>query len=249
MRISWKVPVLFLACAGVAYAQAVVALRGNISSIDSTRANIVIKTNSKSQLIVLPSTVKVLWGSAGGAAVTINNLREGMQVAVDAVKSPTGQLTAQTVTIIPSAGGVVPPTNPPNATDVTVGPGGGTMVNSGGDAGAINHVVAVRAVKLGHPVGEIRVNGATVFRFRGTKGGNPYTRAQTVAGRMNSAAMANLRPAEIGVTRYGREYVVTARGTGLITADSVTAAVNRTSAPGLAALWANNLRRQLAAAR
>jgi hypothetical protein len=123
------------------------------------------------------------------------------------------------------------------------------MVNSGGDAGAINHVVAVRAVKLGHPVGEIRVNGATVFRFRGTKGGNPYTRAQTVAGRMNSAAMANLRPAEIGVTRYGREYVVTARGTGLITADSVTAAVNRTSAPGLAALWANNLRRQLAAAR
>ena len=117
MRSLWKIAFLFLVCAGASHAQAVVTVRGAISSIDSTRANIVIKTNSNSQLIVLPSTVKIHWKDADGGALTVNNLREGMTVSVDALKGPTGQLTAQTLTIIPSPGGIVPPGTPPTRGD------------------------------------------------------------------------------------------------------------------------------------
>jgi hypothetical protein len=247
MRLFWKIPVLLALCAAVAHAQAVVTLRGAISSMDSTRANIVIQTNGKSQLIVLPSNVSIHWKNGEGPALTVNNLREGMEVSIDAMKSPTGQLTAQTLLIIPSAGGVVPPSTPPQATDVVVDSSGTTVVTPG--SGAASRVVAVRSVKLGAVTGEVRVNGSTVFRFRGVHGGDPYSRAQTVAGRLNSAAMAGLQPGEVGVARMNGEYVVTARGTGLITADSTTAGVNRTTPVALAAQWANNLRRQIAVTR
>lgn len=247
MRSLWKIPALLLACASVAYGQAVVTVRGAISSLDSTRANMVINANGKDQFIVLPSTVAIKWNTANGTALTVNNLREGMRVTVDAVKSPTGQLTAQRVVIIPSQSGEVPPATPPPATDVTVDAGGGAHVAPGGSASSPHQVRAVRSIKQGHETGEIRVNGTTVFRFRSTRGTNPYARAQVVAARLNSGAMADLRPADIGVQRINGEYVVTARGMGLITADATTARLNRTPPVALASQWANNLRRQLAA--
>lgn len=234
----------------MAYGQTVVTLRGAISSLDSTRGNMILSANGNDSFVVLPTTVDIRWSTATGAALTRNNLREGMSVAVDAVKSPTGQLTAQSVIIIPPKSGVVPPSTPLPATDVTVnGESGTTVIPSGGASPPINHVSAVRAMKLGHEVGEVRVNGATVFRFRGVRGRDPYARAQTVAIRMNSASMANLRPGEIGVRRMNGEHVVVARGVGLITADTITARINHTTPVALAAQWANNLRRQLATAR
>jgi len=116
------------------------------------------------------------------------------------------------------------------------------------DAGPRNRIVAVKEAKLGSDVGEVRINGRTVFRFRGTKGGDPYTRAQIVAGRMNADAMANLQPREVGVTRIDGYWVVVARGQMLITADAWTARINQTSPRRLAQQWAALVRRQLAPA-
>lgn len=113
-------------------------------------------------------------------------------------------------------------------------------------AGPRNRIVAVKEVKLGREVGEVRINGRTVFRFRGTKGGDPYTRAQIVAGRLNADEMANLQPREVGVTQINSYWVVVARGRLLITADAWTARINRTSPRRLARLWAATVRRQLA---
>ena len=117
------------------------------------------------------------------------------------------------------------------------------------NAGPRNRIVAVKEVKLGREVGEVRINGRTVFRFRGTRGGDPYTRAQIVAGRLNADEMANLQPREVSVTQINGYWVVVARGQLLITADAWTARINRTSPRRLARLWAATVHRQLAPVR
>lgn len=120
-----------------------------------------------------------------------------------------------------------------------------TQASPASDAGPRNRIEAVREVKLGHEVGEVRINGYTVFRFRGAQTTDPYARAQIVASRLNAAYMSNLQPGEIRVSRLSGYWVVTARGYLLITADAWTARINRTSPRGLARQWAAAVRHRL----
>ncbi len=114
------------------------------------------------------------------------------------------------------------------------------------DASPKNRIVAVKEAKLGREVGEVRINGQTVFRFRGTKGGDPYTRAQIVASRLNTDAMANLQPREVSAAQINGYWAVVARGRLMITADAATALINQTSPRRLAHQWSVTVRRQLA---
>lgn len=245
MRTVFLMIFAWLAAAGIAYAQNAVTVTGRVVGLDSAGANVTIRSGTREILIVLPTTVDIRFQKAEGQALTRRALTAGTRVTVEASKSPTGQMTARQVIII-APDGAIPPSAPPAANEVRLRSGGGTVtgvpVNDRLHPPAF---AAVRATKLGHEVGEVRVNGQTVFRFRGVQGTNPHFRAREVVRRLSTPEMANLRSDEIQVGRANGYWVVMARNVPLITADAATARINATSPRILAAQWAANLRQQI----
>jgi hypothetical protein len=257
MRSLWTVVILAMVCAlstmsgPAARAQTVVTMRGTVQSLDSSRANVLIRSSGgQERLIVLPADVPVSVQGNATRKMRVDDLAEGTVITVDAVKGPTGQVTARRVVIIPPADGNISPTGPTPANKVTIQPSRGTssgVVVTSDAATTGSRFIAARANLLNQPVGALHVNGRTVFRFRGIHGEDPYVRAQVVAARLNSPAMANLRPEEVQARVVGRQWAVVARGNVLITADPMTAHINGTSPRRLASVWAANMRAQLRA--
>lgn len=228
-------------------AQTVVTVRGTIRSLDSARANMVLRSSGQDRLVILPVDVSVRLQGDTGRALSVNDLAEGGVAEVDATRGRDGVLTARRVVLVPGPDGEIVASGPSPANKVSVRPsrGGRAGVVVSSDTEGAGRFVAARASLLNQPVGELHVNGRTVFRFRGNRGEDPFVRATVVANRLNSPGMAELRPDEVHAGRVGGEWVVLARGVVLITADTVTARINRTTPQRLAEQWAANMRARL----
>lgn len=242
MRTICNTLALLLLTAAMAAAQTVVTITGSVVNLDSSRANVLIRTGSRDQLVVLPQGVNV--SHRDGRAVTVDNLTKGTRITVDADKSATGQLTARRV-VVTTPGGTPADITPPNQRTVTATGTAGD--DTRGAQGSLEQGGLAATAVNNRGTGEVRINGRTVFRFRGVGNATAYARAREVARRLNSRAMRNLSPSEVRVVRTSGQWAVIARGQLLITADATTARINRTTPYRLASLWASNVRSRLAA--
>lgn len=255
MRISRIALVLALALSlpGAALAQTLVTVKGAIQSLDSSLANVIVRSGGQDQLIVLPADVPVSM-EGSDAPRTLNDLHEGAEITVDAFLADSGQLTARRVVMARPLEESNPPAGPTTANQVSVKstpvtPGGvevpPTVASSAAPAGP--RFAAARALIGGNTVGEVQVDGHTVFRFRGVRGDDPYVRARCVMERLNSPGLAHLAPTEVVDSRVDGRYAVSARGRVLISVDQATARINHSTPAALAMIWAANLRSRLPA--
>jgi len=108
---------------------------------------------------------------------------------------------------------------------------------------------AVRAIA--HPSGEMIIGYQVVLRIRSAADGmSIQQRVDQVTTRLNRRlGSREFDPKLITVRKYGGEYAVMHGDSLIVTADSKTAAYNKTSSEQLANQWAANLKRVIPLAK
>ena len=114
---------------------------------------------------------------------------------------------------------------------------------------ALPALSAIRAIA--HPTGEMIIGYQVVLRIRSAAGGmSIQERVDQVTTRLNRRlGSRDFDPKLITVRKYGGEYAVMHKDSLIVTADSKTAAYNKTSSEKLAKQWAANLKRVIPLAK
>ena len=114
---------------------------------------------------------------------------------------------------------------------------------------ALPALSAIRAIA--HPSGEMFIGYQVVLRIRSAAGGmSIQERVDQVITRLNKRLGSRaFDPTLITVRRHGGEYAVMHGDSLIVTADSKTAAYNKTSSEKLAKQWAANLKRVIPLAK
>jgi hypothetical protein len=114
---------------------------------------------------------------------------------------------------------------------------------------ALPALSAIRAIA--HPSGEMIIGYQVVLRIRSAAGGmSIQERVDLVTTRLNRRlGSRDFDPKLITVRKYGGEYAVMHKDSLIVTADSKTAAYNKTSSEELAKQWAANLKRVIPLAK
>ena len=104
---------------------------------------------------------------------------------------------------------------------------------------------------IAHPTGKMIIGNQVVLKIRSAAGGmSIQERVDQVTTRLNKRLGSRaFDPTLITVRRYGGEYAVMHGDSLIVTADSKTAAYNKTSSEKLAKQWAANLRRVIPLAK
>ena len=104
---------------------------------------------------------------------------------------------------------------------------------------------------IAHPTGEMIIGNQVVLRIRSSADGMTIQqRVDQVTTRLNKRLGSRaFDPTLITVRRYGGEYAVMHGDSLIVTADSNTAAYNKTSSEKLANQWAANLKRVIPLAK
>lgn len=112
-------------------------------------------------------------------------------------------------------------------------------------------VVLLALPAIARHAGEVVIGYQVVLRIRSTADGmSIQQRVDQVTTRLNRRlGSRNFDPRLIRVRKYGGEYAVMHRDSLIVTADSKTAARNRTSSKKLAKQWAANLKRVIPLAK
>ena len=104
---------------------------------------------------------------------------------------------------------------------------------------------------IAHPTGEMIIGQQVVLRIRSDAGGmTVQQRVDQITTRLNKRlGSRDFDPTLITVRKYGGEYAVMHQDSLIVTADSKTAAFNKTSSKELATQWAANLKRVIPKAK
>lgn len=104
---------------------------------------------------------------------------------------------------------------------------------------------------IAHPTGEMIIGYQVVLRIRSDAGGmGIQQRVDQVTTRLNKRlGSREFDPNLITVRKFGGEYAVMHADSLIVTADSKTAAMNKTTSLKLAEQWAANLRRVIPLAK
>ena len=114
---------------------------------------------------------------------------------------------------------------------------------------ALPALSAIQAIA--NPTGEMIIGYQVVLRIRDAAGGmTVQQRVDQITTRLNKRlGSRDFDPTLITVRKYGGEYAVMHGDSLIVTADSKTAAYNKTSPENLAKQWAANLRRVIPLAK
>ena len=104
---------------------------------------------------------------------------------------------------------------------------------------------------IANPTGEMIIGYQVVLRIRTAAGGmSIQQRVDQITTRLNrQLGSKDFDPNLITVRKYGGEYAVMHGDSLIVTADSATAAYNKTSSKELATKWAANLKRVIPMAK
>ncbi|MHB1001998.1 MAG: hypothetical protein ACYC27_22380 [Armatimonadota bacterium] len=114
---------------------------------------------------------------------------------------------------------------------------------------AVPAISAIRAIS--HPSGEMIIGYQVVLRIRSAADGmSIQQRVDQITTRLNKRlGSRDFDPKFITVRQYGDEYAVMHKDSMIVTADSKTAAYNKTSSKKLANQWSANLKRVIPMAK